>query len=838
MFLPPPQITLANGLRVRLLPLASGSQAAVLVRVHAGAHDAPSRYPGLAHFLEHLLFLGSRGYPAAQSLMPFVQGCGGQLNASTRERHTDFFFQLPAGQLEEGLLRLLDMLAHPLLDPSAQMREREVLHAEFGARGQDIETLCDAALGTAFDPNHPFAGFHAGNRETLPVEDPAFQQALIGYHRMFYHSGQIELLLAGPHQPEQLQQLAALADSNLPAGRTVMRKAPPLHWNLDAWVRLQLHSAEPRLNLGFAFEGLSEHGGQALDYLSFWVTSQAREGLAQRLREEHLCHSVSVRTPYCFAGQGVAVVELVLTERGLAERGRVVEAVLDWLRFFSREACWQPCREEYGRIRQRGLLAAEPLARLRHWVEPMAWSSDADDAAVRRALAALLEQMIASGPVVLTADDTECDPIETCGFILRLRHEAPLPVGHNAWNWQQPSANPWLQTNAIRRGVNLPVPGLPWLGPEDTADQGALMLRWQFADGRPPPGLWYVLWHTLQAHRWAAQQAGVSLRFDDFGDGWCLALKGFAEAIPMVLADLASIVRCPAEESFDEGQRLAGRAAALGGDGLLLRQLLEHLPRLLASPAGEGDLSMTPISLAALTACWQSAQRQGLAVGFSPGLSSPLVEALGAWPGQASTTAFGANDCRPSKGWHDLSAGTAMGETALLLFCPLPERSVHCEAAWRVLSRLMEGPFFRRLRSELQLGYAVFSRFGQFGRHAGMLFGVQSPTASAEAIVEHIETFLAGFAATLNAQAADLTQRTARETADRHVAHDEGVHARAEQAWQGLLAGHGVDHPRQVAAAMGALQHRDLTAALAELRAGAAGWVVVANSPPPRPDWS
>src|SRR5690606_23874003 len=138
-----------EGLQVRLIQLPGGSQAAALVRVHAGAHDAPSAYPGLAHFLEHLLFLGSHAYPVEQSLMPFVQGCGGQLNASTRERHTDFFFQLPAEALEGGLQRLLDMLARPLLDPAAQLRERGVLQAEYLARAQASETLCHAATGPA-----------------------------------------------------------------------------------------------------------------------------------------------------------------------------------------------------------------------------------------------------------------------------------------------------------------------------------------------------------------------------------------------------------------------------------------------------------------------------------------------------------------------------------------------------------------------------------------------------------------------------------------------------------------------------------------------------------------
>ncbi len=831
----PPQITLANGLRVRLLPLSNSSQAAALVRVHGGAHDAPRVYPGLAHFLEHLLFLGSRDYPAVQSLMPFVQGCGGQLNASTRERHTDFFFQLPAGQLEEGLRRLLDMLAHPLLDPEAQLREREVLQAEYRARAQDAETLCDAALSTAFEPTHPFAGFHAGNRNTLPVEDAQFQQALLGYHRQFYHSGEIELLLAGPQSTEQLLRLARLADGLLATGSAVTRDVPPLRCSHDAWLRLQHENGQPRLNLLFALDGMPAHCMPALDHLSTWITSEAPGGLIQRLRAEDLCQSLKLRIPYWYAGQGVVVIELALTDRGLNERAVITDAVLDWLQFFSDEARWQPCREEYRRIRRRSLQGTEPLARLRHWVEPLAWSDDRDETAIRQALDALLAHMIASGPLVLTADSADCEPIESSGFPLRLALEPPLHAEPKAWHWQQPPANPWLRTDFARGEARHLTPALRWLGPEHASGQGALFVRWRFAANQPP-GLWHVLWYALQSSSWAARQAGVMLRFDDLGDAWCLSLEGFAEAIPAILDDLSRQLLEPPTASFSEGRRLAERDAVLGGDEMLIRQLLNGLPRLLASaPSTAGRI--VALGQPALLQHWQSAQWDGLAIGFPPALSGPLADALGRVPGTSSTMPVAVSGRLTGKRWHDVSGGAPMAETAFLLFCPLPERSTTCEAAWRVLARLIEGDFFRRLRSELQLGYAVFSRFHQFGSHAGILFAVQSPIASAEEILDHIQTFLFDFAETMAGQPAEVSERAAGEMSDRHVAGPTDLHAWADQAWHSYLAGHQVDRPQEVASAMRALRRQDMVAALETLRGAAGGWVAVANTSKPDARW-
>ena len=97
---------LANGLQLRLLRRPGARLCAVLVEVQGGSHDEPGKYPGLAHFLEHLVFLGSRGYPPEQGLIPFVQGLGGRVNASTRPRSTRFFCEVPAACLEQALARL------------------------------------------------------------------------------------------------------------------------------------------------------------------------------------------------------------------------------------------------------------------------------------------------------------------------------------------------------------------------------------------------------------------------------------------------------------------------------------------------------------------------------------------------------------------------------------------------------------------------------------------------------------------------------------------------------------------------------------------------------------
>lgn len=818
--------TLPRGLHIRLLSLQPSTRAAALVRVHAGSHDAPAEYPGLAHFLEHLLFLGSRDFPVQDSLMAFVQGCGGQLNASTRERHTDFFFQVPADQFEEALLRLLDMLANPLLDVADQLREREVLHAEFMARGQDAGTLCDAALGLAFDTSHPFSGFHAGNRETLPVEEEQFQQALRSYHRRFYRCGQIEWLLAGPQGETELRRLATRADACLPeAADAPTRMAPALHCRRDAWLRLQLDQVQPQLHLAFTYEELSDDCVPALDYLGTWIESEAPGGLLQRLRHQGLCESLRLRVPYGYAGQGLVVIEASLTHGGLADRGEVVSAILDWLRFFADASLWQSCRPEYLRIRRRSLQVAGPLARLRHWIEPQAWAEDSDEIRIAQTFHMLLEQMLGAGPLVLTADSKACAPVEGSGFPLRMAFERPMPSRPKNRDWQRPSPNPWLQSASAKAGSVSGSLAIDWQGPEHPAGQGAVFLCWQFDQGRPAARLWHAVSHALTSYVWAAQQAGVALRFEDLGDRWSLGLSGYADAIPAILTDVASLLAELPPASLEAGAVLAERARTLGNENMLIRQLLMRLPAVLAGP-GAAAVQWT------LVAHLQASHWQGLAVGLPSGLQATLSQALLSLPGIPGMAALGSSAPASNYCWHTVD-GAAEAETALLLFCPLPTRDARCEAAWRVLAVLMEAVFFRRLRSELQLGYVVFSRFYQAGSHPGLLFGVQSPTATGQEIQAHIRAFLEDFAGTLAGQDDEMLSRTVEDMSRRHVIEQADFQAHAEQAWHTQLAGHGRDRPSRVAEAMRALTCHDLAVALDSLRNCSGGWVVLSNAAAP-----
>jgi len=729
--MPTQHLTLANGLHVVLCHAPRLKRCAVSLRVAAGSHDAAAAWPGLAHFLEHLFFLGTERFADDEKLMTFVQRHGGQVNASTRERTTDFFFELPPASFAQGLERLCDMPAHPRMTLADQLREREVLHAEFIAWSRDAASRQQTQLLQGLSARHPLRGFHAGNRYTLRVPDQAFQSALQDFYREFYQAGQMTLCLAGPQPLQALRELATTYGGYFASGVKVEQARPPRLVEQGALLPCEL----------FAVEDLPEGADEAVAFLCHALNGSRAKGVG----------SLKAEVVYQFAGQALISVASV---SAIPSTLTVTEKLHSWLRLF--QTTWPTLRDDFNRLSLRRLQTCGPLELAHHHARhsPLGLS---DQGCV--ALSALLEQL---------QPETRITTID----------------------WQLPTPNPFL-------------------GDLSNDDQGAIYLRWQLQ--WPQPALWQRLEHRLRGLSANAKQAGVDLAFTAYGDYWQLKLSGITAPIPAILECAFSLLNAPDDETLD----------SLPADPALIpiRQLLKALPdRYLDATTGA---AITDIPEFWACTRWISFTHGALdchaALTKVPGLKD-------ANPAQVKTLAAG-------KHWHAEPSDSA--ESAVLLFCPVPSSSIADEAAWRLLAHVIQGPFYQRLRVELQLGYAVFSGLRQIAGKPGLLLGVQSPGATVQDLVQHIETFLIGLKAP--GTEADINAQTAALIAQLDVSAMDNASA-AELLWQGHLAGRDAEYLPKLREALHPLDAADLSQALARLNEAAGGWLYLTNTPEkPRP---
>jgi coenzyme PQQ biosynthesis probable peptidase PqqF len=843
---PEPQVAepvllhLANGLPVHLLHLPDAQRASAFIRVAAGSHDAPLQYPGLAHFLEHLLFLGSRDFTAQDGLLAYVRACAGEVNASTRERHTEYFFEVPANKLGDGLARLCDMLARPLFDVAAQLREREVLQAEFVARGQDRNTLCDTAIGQALAYGHPFSAFHAGNRDSLKVEHAAFQVALEDFHQRFYQAGQMHLVLAGPQSLTELRQLAQQHGALLRAAPSLLQSAAPalLPLRCNA-LRLQVPSGLPQLTLCFALQGLPSGYPQAVDFLDTWLSHEVEDGLLDTLRSRGWCDALQLRRVYHYGEQALLAIDIQLSESANAlNRASIRAALFDWLSFFSDQDDWLPWRQEYTRMATLRLRSGSPLQLARYWSEPQVfagpWGSEQ-----LWALRKLLSQLQPANLLELTSSTEPVEAQRQLGFTLNLCEERQQAAAIEYWNWHLPGDNPLLQPPAFSNASVIPLqaPGLTFLpgptvpGPDDGA---AFYLQWRFAEA-PPDGLFEVLQVALRASLQLASQAGVQVRFEQQNSHWQLLLNGRATVFAPLLADLAKVLVHPPNLAWGQGMRRYREQAARASNEPLVRQLWQRIPEMFEQPHSDGyKLLPTPNALAQ---CWANARHQAVAVGIAESQRGTVHAHVAMLPGQSQALQWAPP--QPQSGWHwrEVLADGSGGEAVLVLFCPLPDREARTEVAWRLLAQWLESPFFQRLRSELQLGYAVFCGFRQIAGLPGVLFAVQSPSVSVAEISTHIEAFLQTQGERLALlDAAQLHLLTAN-LMDQLQAQTHSVVGLADQAWLAQQRGLPPDWNAQLLAQLATVQAADIQHAHQHLLNALGGCYAMANAPSPDAHW-
>ncbi|MGB1091058.1 MAG: insulinase family protein, partial [Oceanobacter sp.] len=125
---------LENGLKVLLVSTPDTDKAAAAVSVNVGSGDNPQHRPGLAHFLEHMLFLGTDAYPEPGEYQAYISRHGGRNNAFTAYRQTTYYFSIDNDAYEGALDRFAPFFISPRFDSAYVEREKNAVNAEYLAK--------------------------------------------------------------------------------------------------------------------------------------------------------------------------------------------------------------------------------------------------------------------------------------------------------------------------------------------------------------------------------------------------------------------------------------------------------------------------------------------------------------------------------------------------------------------------------------------------------------------------------------------------------------------------------------------------------------------------------
>ena len=204
-----------NGLGVALKPMPQAQSVSVGVWVRAGGrYESPER-SGISHFLEHLLFKGTRRRSCEQ-LKQQIEGVGGSLNGFTAEEFTCYMAKVPARHTRRAVDVLADMVRRPTFAPDDLQKEREVVIEEIrmyeDAPGQYIHDLFSQLLW----PAHPLGRLLSGTIDTVRR---ITRDDVVQYWGRMYQARNSLVTLAGAFETEETLRQLRKAFGSMRSGR-------------------------------------------------------------------------------------------------------------------------------------------------------------------------------------------------------------------------------------------------------------------------------------------------------------------------------------------------------------------------------------------------------------------------------------------------------------------------------------------------------------------------------------------------------------------------------------------------------------------------------------------
>ena len=287
---------LPNGVRIASVEMPHMKTVSVGIWAAVGGRHEPKALCGISHFLEHLMFKGTKRRSALK-ITEAVEGLGGYLNAFTTEDHTCYYAKAAAAHLPVLCDVLSDMVLHSKFAPVEIERERDVIREEILSVHDNPGQYIEEMLSEALWPDHPLGRPLTGTIQSIAG---LTREKFFAFKEKHYTGRTLLVTVAGAAAHERVLELMGPTMGALPAGR-VPRFEKSNH-DLPAkaggvrrpWIKAVAHDIEQtHLALGFHAFGRRDERRYALKLLSVILGENMSSRLFQTLRERHgFCYSI------------------------------------------------------------------------------------------------------------------------------------------------------------------------------------------------------------------------------------------------------------------------------------------------------------------------------------------------------------------------------------------------------------------------------------------------------------------------------------------------------------------------------------------------------------------
>ena len=328
--------TLKNGIEVITVSDSNLVTSAATLSVGVGAFQDPENAQGIAHFLEHMLFMGSKKYPKPNEYMQFIQENGGDTNAFTAAEQTTYLFSINSSQFAPALDRLSSSLKDPLFDPTMVGKEINAVNSEWLLSRQSDSFIQQRTAANTGNPDHPRLKLGVGNKDTLSSNEKDLLNHLNSFYEDYYSANLMKLVLVGKQSPKELKKLATKYFSKIKnnnVNRPVTSFASYRKEDLGKNIFIKSKVKSPELVIEFAIDDNSSMWKSKPNaYIEMILNSQEPNSLMSFLNEEGLIESGSASIdPNAWGADGSAFISYTLTDKGLDNKDTIIENTFQYI---------------------------------------------------------------------------------------------------------------------------------------------------------------------------------------------------------------------------------------------------------------------------------------------------------------------------------------------------------------------------------------------------------------------------------------------------------------------------------------------------------------------------
>ncbi len=278
---------LANGIRIVTDELPYVKSITLGIWVSTGSRHEQDHNQGISHFIEHLLFKGTKNR-SAKDIAEQIDEVGGQLNAFTSKEYTCYYIKLLDTHLQLGMEILTDMLLNSKFDAQDILREKEVVVEEYNMYEDTPDELVhDLYLSHVF-PNHPIGRNILGTRNSITN----FSTKLVNeYYQANYTPGKIVVAAAGNLKHQDIMRLTEQLLGNI-SGENLNHKLQRPIYNPSMQI---ISKKTEQVHICLGTQGVTQSSPDlyAIHVLNNIIGGSASSRLFQAIREERgLAYSI------------------------------------------------------------------------------------------------------------------------------------------------------------------------------------------------------------------------------------------------------------------------------------------------------------------------------------------------------------------------------------------------------------------------------------------------------------------------------------------------------------------------------------------------------------------